>query len=78
MPEHGNLAIALRREPIELNDAAFADEWFVTVPRIVTAFECQQRSGDRRHFNDDVTEIMGRAQQSKAATSLVPALVHID
>jgi hypothetical protein len=32
MPEHGDLPIALGREPIELNDAAFANEWFVTVP----------------------------------------------
>jgi hypothetical protein len=30
--QHGYLAIALRREPIELNNTALAGERFVTVP----------------------------------------------
>jgi hypothetical protein len=32
MPKHSDLAIALRRKPIELNDAAFANEGFVAMP----------------------------------------------
>src|SRR5262249_2343052 len=32
MPKHGDLVIALRSKPIELNDAAFADERFMVVP----------------------------------------------
>ena len=32
MPKHSDLAITLRRKPIELNDAALADESFMAVP----------------------------------------------
>jgi hypothetical protein len=32
MPKHGDLAIALRRKPIELDDAAFASEGFMAMP----------------------------------------------
>src|SRR5262249_39557798 len=41
MPKHGDLPIAMGREPIELNDTAFADKGFMAVPRIVAAFERQ-------------------------------------
>jgi hypothetical protein len=39
--EHRDLPIALRREPIELNDPALADKRLVAVPRIVAAPERQ-------------------------------------
>ena len=32
MPKHGDLAVALRRKPIELDDAAFANEGFMAMP----------------------------------------------
>jgi hypothetical protein len=78
MSQHGNLAIALRRKPIELDDAPFANEGFMAVPRIVTPLERQQRSRNRRYFNDNVIEIAGRSQQSQSAPRLVPTLVHVD
>ena len=78
VPEHGDLAIASRRKPIELNDAALADERLMTVPRIVTALERQQSSRDRRYFDDDVVKVVGRAQQSQPASGLIPTLVHVN
>jgi len=32
MPKHGDLAIASRSKPIELDDAAFANEGFMAMP----------------------------------------------
>ena len=62
MPKHGDLPIALRRQPIELNDAALADKGFMSVPRIVAAFEREQRACDRRHLDDDIAEIVRGSQ----------------
>ena len=75
MTKHGDLAIALRRKPIELDDAAFANEGLMAMPRIVTALKSQQRSRDRGYFDDNVVEITGRSQQSQPACRLVPTLV---
>ena len=77
VPKHGDLAIALRRKPVELNDPALADKRFVAVPRIVAALERQQRSGDRGDFDDDVVEILRGSQQAEPAARLIPALVHV-
>jgi hypothetical protein len=50
----------------------------MAVPGIVATFESQHRAGDRRHFDDDVVEIGGRAQQAQPAAGLLPRLVHIE
>ena len=78
MPKHRNLSIALGCQPIELNDAPFADEWPVAVPRIVAAFEREQRSRDRRNLDDDIVQVVARAQQSQPAAALIPCLVHVN
>src|SRR5579862_2502054 len=78
MPKHGDLAIALRRKPVELNDATLADERFVTVPRIAAALERQQCSSDGGNFDNDIVKIVRRSQQSQPSTGLIPALVHVN
>ena len=59
VPQHCDLPVALRREPIELNDPTLADERPVAVPRIVAALESEQRACNRRHFDDEVVKIVG-------------------
>src|SRR5262249_13986674 len=39
--------------------------------------ERQQRSGDRRDFDDDVVGILRGSQQPQLAARLIPALVHV-
>ena len=78
VPQHRDLPVALRGEPVELNDTAFAGERLVTVPGIVAALEREQRARDRRNFEDDVVEVVCRAQQAQPAARLPPRLVHVD
>ena len=78
MSKHRDSPIALGRQPIELDDAPFADERLVAVPRIVAAFERQQGSGDRWHLDDNVVQIARGSQQSQPAAGLIPDLVHVN
>ena len=42
------------------------------------ALERQQRSLGRRHFHDDVIEVVGRSQEPQATAGVLPARVHVD
>ena len=63
----------LTRDPVELNDAARAGEWLVTMPRVIAAPKRQQRAFGRRHFENDVFQIRPGSQQSKLATGRFPS-----
>ena len=76
--QHRDLPVALRGQPVELNDAALADERLVAVPRIVAALESEQRAGHRRHFDNDVFKVMRGTKEPQSSAGLAPALVHVD
>jgi hypothetical protein len=54
MAQHDDLPVPPGRDPIELDNPPFAHEGLVSVPGIVGALERDQRSLDRRHFNNEV------------------------
>ena len=78
VPQHDNLPASFRRHPVELDDPALADEGFVPVPGIVGALEREHRSLGRRHFDDDIVEIVARSQETQASPGLFPGRIHVD
>src|SRR5437868_9948741 len=71
------MAAAFGGHPVELNDAPLALERLMPVPGIVRAPEGHERALDRRHFGDEIVEILARAQQAQAAARLLPGRVHV-
>ena len=64
--------------PVELNDAAFANERLMAVKGIFTAPEREQGAFHRWHFDHHILDVVGRTQQPKAATRLLPFWVQVD
>ena len=69
---------AVVRHPVELDDAARPCDRRMAVPGMRRDAESEQRSGRRRHFGDDILEIVRRAQQPQPAARRLPGFVHID
>ena len=57
MPQHGNLPVPFRGDPVELDDPPLAHEGFVPMPGIVCTLERYQSSLDGWHLNEDIIEI---------------------
>src|SRR5438094_8493675 len=62
----------LTRNPVELNDPAWAGKRSVTVPRIIAAAKRQQRAFGWRHFENDVFETRPGSKQAKMAARRLP------
>ena len=79
MPQHRDLPVALRREPVELDDPALAGERFMAVPGIVAAFERASNvpaiGGTSAMMS---LRFVGGAQQPQPPARLLPAFVHVD
>ena len=78
MAEHGDATVALRRDPIELDDPARADKRLMTVPGIVGAFESEQRALARWNLGNHVVDVVAGPQQPEPAAWLFPAWIHIN
>ena len=57
MAQHRDLPVALRGDPVELDNPPLPHEWLVAVPRIVGPLECEERAAGRRHFDENVVEM---------------------
>src|SRR5437588_10325733 len=68
----------LTRNPVELNDPAWAGKRSVTVPRIIAAAKRQQRAFGWRHFENDVFQIRPGSQQAKLAARRFPSRIHVN
>src|SRR5207248_6746402 len=68
----------LTRNPVELNDPAWAGKRSVTVPRITAAAKRQQRAFRWRHFENDVFQIRPGSQQAKLAARRFPGRIHVN
>ncbi len=58
--------------PVELDDAAAPDEWLVAVKRIIAAAKGDQGTLRRWDFDNNIVNVLGRAQQAEAAARLLP------
>ena len=67
MPQHCDLPIAFRCEPVELDDFALAHERLMPVPGIVGATKRQQGSAEGRHLGHIIVEVGAGAKQPQAA-----------
>src|SRR5271166_3232255 len=76
--QHGDAAVAFRRDPVELDHAALARERLVAVPGIVGALEGQKRPGRGRNLHDRIVEAVGRFQQPQPPARMLPLRVHVD
>ena len=68
----------LSRDPVELDHPPLAGKGLVAMPRIVAAFERQERPLYRRYFEDHVIQIVSRLQKSQLASDTFPARVHVE
>src|SRR5437764_427396 len=68
----------LARNPVELNDPAWAGKRSVTVSRIIAAAKRQQRAFGWRHFENDVFQIRPGSQQAKLDARRFPSRIHVN
>ena len=78
MAQERNLPVALRGDPIELDDPARPDEGLVTVPRVFSPFERKQRALHGRHLNEDIIQVIAGAQEAQTSTLLLPTGIDVD
>lgn len=77
MPKDGESLAVVVGDPIELNHTAFADEWEMTVPRMIGAQERDQGAAGSGRFGGDILDAVARAKHAQTAPGIVPGRIHI-